>query len=864
MNPQLLLLWLARSLLVGILIPSLLTTLGSACALGDPFDSSQKRFLSNQCFECHQGASAEAGLDISQMLKQGVTEENLSRWVLIHDRVQAGEMPPTPSMPEKLRTDFSTSLFSLLVAFDKEWIVSKGRATLRRMNRYEYENSMRELLEAPWLQIKTMLPEDGELYRFNKVGEALDVSHVNMARYMQAADYALRQVIADQPEPPTTTIQRHYAREQPGFNRKTHYTVFNRSPERAVFPLIDYAPDLAVLRNEKHPYTVGDSDPELRERESFGVVASSYEPIEPKFSAFKAPRSGRYKLRMKGYTFWAQGEKEKWWRPDREKTSIGRRSEPVVLYSELPPRQLRRIGEFDFQVQPSVQELDVYLLEGETIQPDAVRLFRSRPSNWHNPLAERDGMPGVAFSYLEVEGPIVSTWPPTGHRWLFDNLPIEKVNGFYQVSSSNPQDDMHRLVARFLERAYRRSITNEEKERILSVSRSALEKGHTFQDAMVAAYITALCTPDFVCIKEPIGKLDATSLATRLSLLLWNSLPDKNLELLFKTQDMGDVTTMRLRVREMLNDPRSRRFVDSFLAYWLDLRKVNDTSPDETLYPDYYLDDSLVDAALEETQLFFNEALQQNLSVAVLIDSDFTYANERLAKHYGFSSFEGTHLRKVVIPPNNPRGGLLTQASVLKVTANGTTTSPVLRGAWMNERILGTRIPPPPKSVPAIEPNTGGATTIRKQLELHRADANCASCHAKIDPLGFALESFDVVGGWRTHYRALGEEGEKVMGFGKNGQPFTFRKGPPVDASGNLPSGERFADIFELKKILLRNQRSVARNLLNQWLVYATGSAPRISDRVEVERILDRWEADHFPLRSLLEEIVCSPMFLNK
>jgi hypothetical protein len=207
---------------------------------------------------------------------------------------------------------------------------------------------------------------------------------------------------------------------------------------------------------------------------------------------------------------------------------------------------------------------------------------------------------------------------------------------------------------------------------------------------------------------------------------------------------------------------------------------------------------------------------------------------------------------------------MLTPASVLKVTANGTTTSPVVRGAWVNERILGIKNPPPPKSVPAIEPDTRGATTVRQQLELHRADTSCNGCHAIIDPVGFALENFDVAGGWRDHYRSLGEDGEVYAGTGKNGQAFTFRKGPPVDASGNLASGQPFRDIEELKKLLRKDDRMVAKNLLQQLLTYATGAPMRFSDRGEVERILDRLATDDYRVKSMIREIVLSDMFLNK
>ena len=260
----------------------------------------------------------------------------------------------------------------------------------------------------------------------------------------------------------------------------------------------------------------------------------------------------------------------------------------------------------------------------------------------------------------------------------------------------------------------------------------------------------------------------------------------------------------------MLQHEASQQFINAFLAYWLDLRKINDTSPDELLYPDYYLDDSLVDAALEETQLFFAELVRENLPARNLIDSDFTFVNERLAKHYGLPAFEGTHLRRIELPSDSVRGGLLTQASVLKVTANGTTTSPVVRGAWVNERILGVSIPPPPASVPAIEPDTRGATTIREQLALHRADESCNVCHRIIDPAGFALECFDVAGGYREAYRSF-QDGEPVTGYGKNGQPFTFTTVRRSTRPASCLTAGSFADIRELKRLLLADERAIAQ-----------------------------------------------------
>jgi hypothetical protein len=251
---------------------------------------------------------------------------------------------------------------------------------------------------------------------------------------------------------------------------------------------------------------------------------------------------------------------------------------------------------------------------------------------------------------------------------------------------------------------------------------------------------------------------------------------------------------LRAQTTRLLSHARSRRFVEAFLDYWLDLRKADATSPDAELYPDYYLDDYLVESAVEETRAFFAELLKQNLPTRGLIDSDFVMVNERLAKHYGIPGVEGIEIRKVTLPEDCIRGGVLTQASVLKITANGTTTSPVTRGVWINERILGVKIPPPPTTVSAVEPDIRGATTIRQQLEKHRNVESCNGCHAQIDPPGFALESFDVLGGWRENYRAVtGEPApnwqHEPKGFGKNGQPFAFQDGQPVDPTGELRDG---------------------------------------------------------------------------
>jgi hypothetical protein len=522
-----------------------------------------------------------------------------------------------------------------------------------------------------------------------------------------------------------------------------------------------------------------------------------------------------------------------------------------------------------------VQTLDAYMLKGESIQPDAARLFRSRPPNWHNPLATKDGLPGVAFKWLEVEGPIIDQWPGAGHRLMFGDLPMkDRPEGGVEVLSEHPHADAERLLRGFMKAAYRRAFPESEVQRFLVVVDSALKAGQPFAEAMIAGYSAVLCSPDFTCVEEKPGRLDDDALASRLAFFLWNSPPDEELRSLAARGELHKPEVLTAQAERMLGDrEKSRRFVDAFLDYWLDLRKIVATAPDATLYPDYYLDDLLTESADLETRAFFEELLRGDLPASNIVSSDFAMLNERLADLYGVPGVKGVAIRRVPLPPDSVRGGLMTQASVLKVTANGTTTSPVLRGAWIMERVLGKPPSPQPAGVGAIEPDIRGATTIRQQLEKHRAQASCASCHSKMDPAGFALENFDVMGGWRPRYRAVGGSAANagapnakaaeppVPGFGHNGQPFEFHLGPAVDPSATLPDGRSFEDVRGLKKLLLADQRQVARNLVEQMIAYSTGASVRFGDRAAVEAILDRTAKGSFGVRSLIREIVTSEIF---
>lgn len=807
----------------------------------------------NYCYDCHDSEMKKGGLDLTELSYDPGNPRNFERWVLIHDNVSEGEMPPKKKdQPEASERDaFVKTLSTNLLAIDRARVASNGRATQRRLNRYEYEETLREILQLPYLEVKGFLPEDTVAHGFNKIGDALDVSHIQIARYLSAADFALRSAIAPQVEKPSTETRRYHAWDEGAF---WGIIKLGGPLERRTFPIVDLDLQTDIMAMDR-PRRPEDRTDERKERESMAVVVSTYEPTEIRFSRFRAPMSGRYKVRLSANSIWMA--------KDYKSVSRGRRSEPITLYSDTEPRILRKLGSFDVGPDPTVRELDVWLLKGETIRPDAARFFRSRPPHNGNPLMTDEGMPGVAFRWLEVEGPIIDEWPPQSHETLFSDLPISGEAGKVEALPENVTQTADAHIQRFLKYAYRHPIEPDAAAPFQKVFSVAVAAGYSFTDAMIAAYTGILSSPAFLYFTAEPGPLDDHSLAERLSYFLWNSPPDHELRSLADKGALRNHAVIREQTERMLEDPKSRRFVDAFLDYWLELRLIAGTAPDTELYPDYQLDDLLVESMIEETQQFFRHLIAEDLPAVNLVDSKFAMLNERLATHYGVDGVEGVDLHPVALPEESVRGGLLTQASVLKVTANGTTTSPVKRGAWIMDRVLGMPPPPPPPTVPAVEPDTRGATTIREQLAKHRSEESCNACHRKIDPAGFALESFDVMGGWRERYRALGD-GEKVPGIGHNGIRFRYTLGPEVDSSGELLSGETFQNIRELKQLLARDEEQLAKNLLQQLIVYATGAPIGFSDRGAVAKLLENTRESGYGVRSLIHQIVQSDLFLNK
>ncbi len=625
----------------------------------------------------------------------------------------------------------------------------------------------------------------------------LDVSYLQIARlYATSADYAMRLAMGMHIERPAKMTRRLYARDERSL-RNWWPRENGTLPDRLSFPVLDAhaQPD---VRAGRAPAT----DPATRDREAVGKVSSIFSDAGGySWSGWRAPVAARYKLRIAGYTIWVAGggvarwfyegqgaEKAPvyhtllWHRPNLDEVYAGRRNEPIGVYAQ-GGGQTRPIGAVDFTPQPTVSEIEVFLLPNEVVRTDGSRLFRTRVNGtdeqYVNPLATEDGMPGYAIQWVEVEGPFYDD--PIGgggYERLFDRLrlvpskharvgvPLEIVpitsvgpgpaaaggdgggrrgppglrrgtvrDALYEVESEAPRRDAERLLRSFLRKAYRRPVAEADVRRFLRLFDDQFQRGSGFARSMLSAYTAVLSSPGFVFVEERPGRLDGSALATRLALFLWNSTPDDALRALADRGELGNRDVLHAQVERMLEDPKARRFVQAFTDYWLDLRKIDDTSPSTTLYNDYELDDPLKLAALEETRLFFAELLRADVPARHVVDSDFTFLNERLADHYGIGGVSGSGFRKVKLPADGLRGGVMTQASVLKVTADGTRTSPVLRpldhraASWGWRR---RRLPPTVAGRRTRHPRRGHDPPAVR--EAPRPDASCASCHSKMDP----------------------------------------------------------------------------------------------------------------------------------
>ncbi|MBK8037093.1 MAG: DUF1592 domain-containing protein [Verrucomicrobiaceae bacterium] len=742
-------------------------------------------FLESHCVDCHDADVKKGGLDLESLTFDPAN----AAWIKVFERVRDGEMPPKKKpQPEKNEKDlFLAALKEPLLKTDQADIAANGRVRSRRLTRVEYEHTMHDLLGID-IPLKTLLPEDRASHGFETVADGQQLSHHQLARYLDVADLALSDAF-DRAAKGDATYAKHHTPEMLIKNRGGNY----RGPD--------------LKNGESITWPIG--------LQFFGRTPTW------------APASGWYRVTLRGVRGINPTADGAVWGTLR---SGHCESNAPLLYM---------IGLVEATATPRDLTFEAWIEENHRLE-----LRPNDGTHKRAPTGAKGGNVSFAGRNLEKQG-----FPGIAHRGIdIERIyPIANADGVRKKLFGGDglealkAENIDKLVNRFATRAFRRPVTEAQSAPYRQIAAKSLQEGDSVLEALRAAYRAILCSPRFLTFIEAPGPLDDHAIASRLSFALWCSIPDQELLELANQNKLREPQTLAQQVERLLSHAKAKRFIASFTDQWLKLNQIDFTTPDTRLFRDF--DPVVQESMLQETRTYFTELLRRDLSITNLIDSDFAFLNGRLARHYkaDLSLKSGEGLQKVSLKPEAKRGGLVTQGAILKVTADGTSTSPVVRGVFINERLLGNHIPPPPPGVPAIEPDIRGATSIRDQLDKHRNNESCASCHQTIDPPGFALENYDPVGIWRS-------------GYGKEG------KGAKIDPSGRTPEGATFTDLATWQQIYTKQPQQLARGFATHFLTYASGAPPRFSDESKLDDIAKKAAS----VRSIIREVVLSAVFRRK
>jgi len=787
------------------------------------FDKPTAEFLEAHCFDCHGEGAAKGGLDLEKLGHDLSDPAVFAKWERLFDRVALGEMPPAKvtNRPEAMELKaFWAALGPRLV---QAHAVAKG-TVLRRLNRREYENTMNDLFGTA-LELEKLLPEDGRSGEFDNVGETLGISMQHMGMYIRTAGMVLEEAIANTTEVPMP--QKRVGRYTDD-KRMDRYLGDNR------LKLVDGS----IVRFSAGGYPRGDIKSVSTREEGFYRV---------KVSGFAYQSDTPITFSVGAITF-RRGEEE-----------------PIFGYFSFPPGVPGKLH----TVELTVFMGDRYMIQIEPygiVDPD---LSRRRKEKIH--AREYKG-PGLAIHSVEVEGPLVGEFPTRGHKLLLSGVkrteipprnPNDRNKSKYkpqfEIKSANEKADAEQALGRLANAAFRRPVEPREVTPYVKLFQAERAKSEAFEPALRTAAIAVLSSPHFLYLREPAGALDDYALASRLSYFLTRTAPDAELLGLAQAGELR--ANLRAQTERLLKDKRFERFITDFTQSWLNLREMDFTIPDRTLYPEYepYLRFSMP----RETEAFLRELIAGNHPASAIVKTDFAMINDRMAEHYGIDGVAGSQFRKVALPANSWRGGFLSQGSVLKVSANGSATSPVVRGVYVMERILGITPAPPPPNIPGVEPDIRGTVTLRELLDKHRNVVSCASCHNKIDPLGFALESFDVTGLRRDRFRNRNSESKRVDAVVR-GRLVQYRLGPEVDSSGKFLDGSTYNDFRAYRDYLAKHDDRLARAFAGKLLTFATGRELGFSDRAELDRIVADTAQNKHRLRDVFHRIIQSEIFLKK
>lgn len=793
---QRLLLSLASVLLA---MPSAVT---AADAVPAEFDRAVQPFFQKYCLRCHNAQRQEGEFRLDTLSRDFADPASAQRWGEVVFRMNAGEMPPKKE-PQPASQELGAAVDWLSTRIqngEAARMARRGPVAHYRLSREEYGHTVYDLLGVYFdVTLPGALNEDPRWHGYERIGSLLSLSPSHVDRYIRAAETVLARAFPDQP-----------------FTSQTVRKEANTGQEKW-----------------------------LQEQGLAGPVRWAIWPGHGQHLV-TASTPGLYRIRI---------------RLSALPSFRGRLPHLSLWHHQLK----RSVAGQDVQIpedQPAVIEIETFLPEGNYNvmnespgmladgQTPSVTQFPfvnttvsrpARPTSYR--LFNDEGrliFPLLMIDWVETEGPILTD----AVRKKRDGLMPHREGDLFEARDS---------LRRFATRAWRRPVTDAELERYLKIVEVETAAGETFRSAYHAAMVAVLTSKNFYYLEEGSAlerreRVNDWELASRLSYFLWSSLPDDELFRLAEQGTLHRPDVLRLQLTRMLADPKIGRFAESFPRQWLQLHRVGAFPPDASLYPDYdkWLEQSLV----LETTGYFREMFARNLPLREFLVSDWTMINPRLAIHYGMPRPPADGLQRVTLLPEDHRGGLLTQASILSLTSDGTRHRPVHRGVWVSEAVFGRTPPPPPPNVEPLAPTPVNQpkATIRMQLEAHATHATCASCHQKIDPLGFAFDNFDALGRWRISEQVAGGHGGD----------------PPVNATGKLPDGRSYGNSEEFKQLLAQDVDRFAEAFVEQLATYALRRVMTIDDAAQIKAIATASQPGDYRLRAVIENLVLSELFSKR
>ncbi len=739
---------------------------------GAAFDKEIRPLYLKYCAGCHSGKEAAGAIDLGSDTNFAQALKSRKTWDKAILNLDAGNMPP-PNMPQPAlaeRKKMVDALQGLLTQVDCQ-LNDPGRVTMRRLNRAEYNNTVRDLLGVD-LHLADAFPSDDVGYGFDNIGDVLSLSPLLMEKYLAAAEKASKAAIV----------------------------AAENGVKSSKIAAADFTGGGSALDGGT-----------ARLMASGGEATYEYDFREP----------GEYVIAVGA---WAQ--------------QAGPESAKLALRVGTPEQEL-------FEVEAKSGEVQTIKKQVTIPERGKRKIGIDFANDFYDPKRKAgDQDRNLVVEWVEVRPVNGAGGLPASHVKLITARPDENAAAAWDAASK-------KVLAPFLKRAFRRPTTPEELARFQKITRIALNTGKTFERGIQLAVQAALVSPHFLYRVEtdpqpdnPKARraLNDFELATRLSYFLWSSLPDERLLGLASAGKLRDPATLALETKRMLKDPKSKALAENFAGQWLQLRKLGVVQPDTARFPGF--DESLRQAMKAETEGFFNFVVQQDRPITEFLESDYSFLNEKLAKHYGISGVIGPEIRKVALA-DGLHGGLLTQASILTLTSNPGRTSPVKRGKWVMENLLGTPPPPPPPNVPALDKPASQVDevtlTVRQRLEEHRKNPACASCHRQMDDIGFALEHFDGIGAWRDKDRANA-----------------------IDAKGQLADGTKFDGAKSLKGVLMGRKTQFTKTVVEKLLTYSIGRGIEPTDHCNIDAMATQVAQSGYKFSAVVGAIIQSPPFKER